>query len=474
VVDAVPRDHVSAFRGLLRSVRRWRARPIRSATVGIELRVPQMLFAEVFSHTRDQSRGEEAGFLICCAANTTAGTILLARAWLPVPEDAVVDRGGDYVLKWSARFNAEAIAMADEINASLVLVHYHGGVHPRLSGDDLRSARQLFPGVSRLLDDRMSGSVVLGESAASGEFWRSGRETAPLSRLRIVGERLEDYYPDPRAIASQPRRLDRQTRAIGASSVALLAESRVAIIGLSGGGSHVFQQLAHQGVGALVVIDPQVVDETNLGRLVGAERSDVDRTYKTDIAVRLARRLDPSVEVTPIRKDFPHPDALNAVQGVDVVVGCVDSWRAREQINEFCRRNHIPYVDIGINIETNDGHLTAAHGQLVVVTPDSPCMRCLPLLSDAVLQREREQRPPGYDLNSDAVGDPQVVSMNGTLASEASNAVLDLITGFSSGARGPGWWLYDGRRGTFERAVPMARRTACPACAQQGHGDPPR
>jgi molybdopterin/thiamine biosynthesis adenylyltransferase len=454
---------------------RRRGGATRTGAFTVDLRVPGRMFADVFSHTRDQTRGEEAGFLVCSAANTPGGAILLARSWLPVPEAEIVDRAGDFVLEWSSRFNANAVMIADNIDASLVLVHYHGGDRPRLSCDDLRSARQLFPGISRLLGDRLSGSVVLGDSAASGQFWRNGRPTASLSRLRIVGDWLEDLHPEPRTMhATANRRLDRQSRAIGPRTEALLAAARVAIIGLSGGGSHVFQQLAHQGVGTIVVVDPQVVDETNLGRLVGAEVRDIDRTPKTDVAVRLARRVDPSLDVVPVRLPFAHPDALAAVRSVDIVVGCVDSWRAREQINEFCRRHHIPYVDIGINIETDGDRLTAAHGQLVVVTPDSPCMRCLPLLSEAVLGREREHKPPGYDLNQYAVGDPQVVSMNGTLASEASNAVLDLITGYSAGARGPGWWLYDGRAGTFERLVATGRRNGCPACAQQGHGDPPR
>ena len=45
---------------------------------------------------------------------------------------------------------------------------------------------------------------------------------------------------------------------------------------------------------------------------------------------------------------------------------------------------------------------------------------CGPLLSDAVLERERRERPPGYDENPNAPGEPQVVSMNGTLASEVA------------------------------------------------------
>ena len=37
--------------------------------------------------------------------------------------------------------------------------------------------------------------------------------------------------------------------------------------------------------------------------------------------------------------------------------------------------------------------------------------------------------------------------MNGVLASEACNCVLDLITGYSNGKRGARQWQYDGRSG---------------------------
>src|SRR2546422_808177 len=76
---------------------------------------------------------------------------------------------------------------------------------------------------------------------------------------------------------------------------------------------------------------------------------------------------------------------------------------------------------------------------------------CGGLINEAVLERERRQRPPGYDRNPNAPGDPQVVSMNGVLASEACNAALDLITGYAAGSRGTGWWNYNGRSGELVR-----------------------
>ena len=62
--------------------------------------------------------------------------------------------------------------------------------------------------------------------------------------------------------------------------------------------------------------------------------------------------------------------------------------------------------------------------------------------------------------------------MNGVLASEAVNAVLDFLTGYAHGTRGAGWWQYDGRRGELFVFEPVARRATCPACAEAGLGDP--
>jgi hypothetical protein len=115
--------------------------------------------------------------------------------------------------------------------------------------------------------------------------------------------------------------------------------------------------------------------------------------------------------------------------------------------------------------------LAAADGQIAVAVPGRPCLRCW-LITDAVLAHERKHRPPGYDQNPHAAGDPQVISMNGTLASEACNCVLDLITGYSDGRRANRFWQYDGRDGTLDAHEIPPRNPVCPACAEEGLGDP--
>jgi len=439
----------------------------------LDVRISADLFDAVRAHVEDDRRGEEAGFLLCSVSRLEHRDNLLAREWIPVPDRAIERNTHGSVLSWSAAFNSEVVQRALEADMTAVLVHSHGGSPSvRFSKDDREKERALFGTVSRLLDPLPTGTLLLGRGDAVGSFWQGGENSLSFRRLVVVGSPIETWYPS----GSEPdrdsrERLDRQNVAIGPETDAKLAQSTIAIIGLSGGGSHVVQQLAHQGVGGLIVVDDESVDRTNLGRLVGATSADVCKTSKVDLAERVATSIDPEMRITKVAARFPSQEGIDALRDADVVVSCVDRFIAREAINAFCRRYLIPLVDVGMAIESSVERLIAADGQVILVLPSTPCLRCW-FVTDAVLEQEREERPPGYDRNPDAPGDPQVVSMNGVLASEACNVVLDLITGYSGGKRAGVFWQYEGRKGYLEPSEIPSFRSNCPACAEAGMGDP--
>ncbi len=449
--------------------------PAEVAPETIELRVGGVTWSAIQQHVEDTTRGEEGAFLFGGFARLGNTDSLLVREWRPIPASAIVKRSRRYGLEWTSAFSSEILAQAIRLNASVVLVHSHGRTdHPELSGPDKESARRLFPKFSRILG-KPCGSIVIGSRSASGQFWKVGRRHVDLTQVRIVAAPITYWKPTPDATPEQApkRRHDRMRLAIGPKAEAQLAAASVAVVGLCGGGSHVCQQLAHMGVGRLIPIDGDVVKDVNLGRMIGSTESDVDKTLKADVMVRLIGSIDASTSVDPVRFNFPEIETINGLKSADVVVACVDSFLVREQINTFCRRHHLPLVDIGLGILTRNERLLRADGQLTVALPDTACLRCGPLLTDEVLDRERRERPPGYDRDPNAPGDAQVVSMNGTLASEAANTVLDLITGYSGGRRRVGWWQYNGRNGSLAPLQePVRRRVGCPACAEQGHGDP--
>jgi molybdopterin/thiamine biosynthesis adenylyltransferase len=446
-------------------------------TTDFELRVAAGLWNQIDEELRfgprDEGELERAGFLVCGLARLGDRVLLLGRAWLPVPLDAR-ERALGVGLAWSAAFNAQVLDEADRLHAVPVLVHRHEATRPAvLSLRDREHGDPMLRSMSELGEAEVAATVVLHEATAAGLIWERGSISAALARVRVVGVPLIDIEPTLPPTGRPRRRLDRQTVAMGPVSDGRLARARVALAGLSGGGSHVGQQLAHAGVGSVAALDDEEVDETNRGRVVGT-RLDDDGRLKVDVMERLILSIDPEISVVKVPHRSSHPDGLAALANADVIVACVDRLDARSEINSIARRYLVPLVDVGMTLESDGERLASATGQVILTLPGGPCERCTPLLSDAALDRERRLAPPGYDRNPDAPGDPQVVSMNGLLASQAVTIVLGVVTGYLGEAAlaNGGWWQYDAIEGQLDHTELSFRRPACPGCAEEGQGDP--
>lgn len=213
-------------------------------------------------------------------------------------------------------------------------------------------------------------------------------------------------------------RLDRQSF-LGEKSDLVLRRSRVGIVGLGGGGSHIAQQLGHLGVGEFVLIDPDIVEDTNLNRLVGATQQDVaDRSNKVSVAARVIAGVNPSAQIWTGTSQWQMCAA--ALRSCDVIFGCVDSISEREQLEAAARRYLIPYLDLGMDVHwVGDGFVVG--GQVALSMPKGPCLRCMGIVDDRSLALEAQ-------MYGAAGGRPQVVWPNGVLASLAVGLFVQLVT----------------------------------------------
>lgn len=209
----------------------------------------------------------------------------------------------------------------------------------------------------------------------------------------------------------------RQLAALGRKGQRRLAESVVAVVGCGGAGSLAVQALAHLGVGHVVLVDDDVVEASNLNRLVGAMPIDARlRRRKTSVAERLVRRVDPDIAVTELRGSVLEPDVWRQLRGVDALVGAVDTDAARWALNLLAVQYQRCYVDVGVSVIA-EARVEAA-GHVAVVLPGGPCLRCLhgydPRAAARELQPQLEaaQRAVGYlpaELDEPA---PNVVFLN--------------------------------------------------------------
>jgi len=135
------------------------------------------------------------------------------------------------------------------------------------------------------------------------------------------------------------------------------------------------QQLAHLGIRDLVLVEDDRVEESNLPRLAGATWLDARlRRRKTAVSARVVRRLAPRARIArtgPVRS----PRSLAELRHVDLIVGCVDNDGARLVLAELAAAHHIPYLDIGVGIENDEGAL-AIGGTIAFYLPGGPCIAC--------------------------------------------------------------------------------------------------
>ena len=223
---------------------------------------------------------------------------------------------------------------------------------------------------------------------------------------------------------------------LGADSERTLADTRVLIVGLGGGGSHIAQQLAHLGVGHIALVDPQTIEASNLNRLIGATDADVQaKTPKVDIAGRLIKGIRPWIDVEVSQTPWQAADHL--LRSAHIVFGCLDGFRQRMYLESAARIFLLPFIDIGMDVTRLSEDRYTVAGQMILTLPGGPCMRCLGFLKTEHLEREENEY-------GDAGINPQVVWTNGTLASLAVGAFVRLMTPWFPTSRGFEWLELDG------------------------------
>ena len=251
---------------------------------------------------------------------------------------------------------------------------------------------------------------------------------------------------------------------LGQNSEMIIAKIPVSFIGLSGGGSHEVQQAAHIGFETTITIDPDTVSESNLNRDVLADRLDAEKcTPKVETAKRKILSLAPQAKVTAIVGRWQAHQKL--LMTSSIVFGCVDSFDERDQLERFCRRFLITYIDIGMDVITAQEKYKIV-GQVAVSLPGGPCFRCMNIITEERLKREAEKY-------GEAGVKPQVVWPNGVLASTAIGIAMQMICPWHDEPF-VGYYEYNGNSNTIAPSSrwPYVQSVSCPHYPAEQVGDP--
>ncbi|MFB0558531.1 MAG: ThiF family adenylyltransferase [Candidatus Bathyarchaeia archaeon] len=154
---------------------------------------------------------------------------------------------------------------------------------------------------------------------------------------------------------------------IGVSGQKKLKGAKVCVVGLGGLGSPVTIQLASLGVGHLRIVDRDVVETSNLQRqhLYGVDKVGYP---KVEAAAERLRRLNPFINVEPLPMSLKPRNAERIIEGMGVVVDCLDSMAARYALNRACVKLEVPMVHGAV--------ITHVGNATTIIPGETACLEC--------------------------------------------------------------------------------------------------
>ncbi|MFH1210466.1 MAG: HesA/MoeB/ThiF family protein [archaeon] len=157
---------------------------------------------------------------------------------------------------------------------------------------------------------------------------------------------------------------DRQRLFLGEKNQKKLEKSTAAIVGLGALGGVAAQLLARSGVN-LILIDRDVVDETNLQRQTLFDEKDIGK-MKAEEAERKLRQVNSRIKIKShsIELNKNNLDILKS----DVILDCVDNMKTKLLLNDYAIKKKIPLVH---------GAAIREIGNIFNVMQKGPCLRCI-------------------------------------------------------------------------------------------------
>lgn len=136
-------------------------------------------------------------------------------------------------------------------------------------------------------------------------------------------------------------RLHRIRLLLGEKAVAKLQQSCVMVVGCGAVGSFAIEALARSGVGHIVIIDFDRVEESNINRQLFALDSTVSQP-KVDIAKQRIKDINPNIIVDSFNLFFD--EYTNIDIKPDYVIDAIDSVPSKIALYKWCFKNNIPFI----------------------------------------------------------------------------------------------------------------------------------
>ena len=298
-----------------------------------------------------------------------------------LPEDGDRDLHGNVTVHGG--YLNRVLDRALEAQAGVAVLHSHPvSGWQDLSGMDDDTERNIVAPFVRETGMPLLGLTMGSDGVWSARFWQESAlgRFAPVycADVRRIGPRHTgaDWHPDAYPPYARRPKLVRTIDSWGIDAQARLARTHVCVVGAGSVGSIVLECLARTGFEEISVIDPDLVEDKNLDRLIYADRHCLG-VCKAEAAAAHLRMIATACRpvIRPVSLSIRTERAYRMAADADVIVCCVDNAEAREILNHLAYANCLPLIDGGVLVESRE-RLLSAKWQAHLIGPEMRCLRC--------------------------------------------------------------------------------------------------
>lgn len=426
---------------------------------------------------------ETGGVLLANMVDTASGDVrLLADAVRWVPDAAYRRRTADEMLIVSEGY-VPALGEAGDRGLMPIWLHTHPGKQgiPLRSRYDVTVDRQLAD-LFRLRADVSAYAMLIVSPRMEGLAFSGALEgedgaRRPIDRVWQVGDRWRLTRAEDSGLGPLPDIFDRNVRAFGPSIQSMLGDLRVGMIGAGGTGSAVCEQLVRLGVRKLLIVDADVLSDSNVTRVYGSTPADVGRP-KVEVLRDHLLRIAPDLDCEVLCSMITLRPAAQRLADCDLVFGCTDDNAGRLVLSRLASFLLTPVIDVGVLLSSDaEGRLTGIDGRVTTLSPGTACLVCRNRIdlaraaAEMLTPEERKRREDeGY---APALGgrEPAVVAFTTSVAAAAVGELLERMIGYGPEPR-PSELLmrWHEREISTNTALPRAGHYCDPLSGKWGQG----
>lgn len=376
--------------------------------------------------------GLEAAAIMLCTKSAPHRYVV--KRVLPVDHSICRVRSPNRI-SWPGTAIETAIDLAEPQALTIVLIHSHPGGMLEFSATDNDSDHEVMPALFEASESpsTLHGSAIMTlDGAIHARLYDRQLSIIPISAVLCPDDDLLTWKaPEQGRIMPTPMAFSPQMEQD-------LRDLTACVVGVSGTGSIVVEQLARLGIGRLILIDFDEIEVKNLNRIVNATREDARNGIAkvTRFAAAIPMYRD-DIEVLTLKASIATREAIELAGLADVLFCCVDSFEGRQICDRMAAAFLQPLFDVAVTIptrQTDDGvAIGDVCGRVDYVKPGGSTLADRGVYTPEALHREylqqvapdemSEQVAEGY-IKGLADEAPSVISLN---MRAASDCVMEFI-----------------------------------------------